>query len=517
MTDAKKQEMALVDTNLGVDAHHRTVLALIALLVGLHIVKVAAFIAAGQGPLQGDTAVYWSLGERIVAGDWLLLDNPPEVTRTPAYPYYVAFFQATCGRHALAAAIIMQHVMLLANVALAAWTCWLLTEKRSSILLCLVLTLGCFSCFGVGVQLLSDTLLTFVLMLGVALAAAWRRRPSPWLALALGLALGTAVLTKPAAQFAGLILCGWMLLGGAPAQRVGGEYSWRKRVGHGCLVIVTALALVAPWLVRNQARFGEPFLTRLAGRALWWSCFKGNPADKFDPPIPFADGPATRTVRQAVKTVNPHDTWGTFKELVRLGCSESAADELMLRAAKEAIRENPWKYFVSRCRRYVWFWLTPNETYRPNTGDFSFGVDRPKLEFGTDVSKGAENGGVEGQVTWRGNWYFQQGRLNILWHPHPAIYAVAVLACAASIIVLVRTPQTRGLALFFGLWLGYFSAVTVLFGCPSYRYRMLLEPAMIVLTVCGAETFWAMKVPHRKQLGSLPSASGQSPQVSQKA
>ena len=490
MVDLKKKELSLADGPWRVNGRPRGLLIVFALLVALHVAKAAAFIAAGQSPLQGDALVYWTLGERITAGNWLLLDNPPEVTRTPAYLYYVAFFQATCGKHALAAAIIVQHLLLLTDIALLAWTCWLLTGKRGPVLISLALSLGCFSCFGVGVQLLSDTLLCFLLTLGIALAAAWRRRPSPWLAVALGVTLGAAVLTKPVAQFAGLIVCGWMLLS------LRREYSWRKRVGHCSLVVATALVVVAPWLVRNQVNFGQPFLTRVAGRSLWWSCFKGNPADRLDPPIPFADGPATRTVCQAVTTVNPHDTWRTFKELVRLGCSESAADQMMFRAAKEAIRENPWKFFVSRCRRYVWFWLTPNETFRPNTGDFRFASDRPKWEYGTDLHKVADSGEVDGQSTWHAAWYFQKGRLNVFWHPHPAIYALAVLACAVSIGALAFKSSTRGLALFFALWLGYFSAVTTLFGCPAYRYRMILEPAMIVLVVIGWEalrTRWAAK------------------------
>jgi 4-amino-4-deoxy-L-arabinose transferase-like glycosyltransferase len=498
MTYHNQQDLPLTDREGGPAGHRRGLLVLFLLLVALHVAKMAAFIAAGQGPLQGDALVYWSLGERVVAGNWLLLDNPPEVSRTPAYLYFVAFFQATCGRHALAAAIVAQQLLLLANVAVAAWTCWLLTGKRRSILPCLVLSLGCFSCCGVGVQLLSDTLLCFLLTLSIALAVAWRRRPSAWLALALGVTLGAAVLTKPVAQFAGLIVCGWMLFDRH------GAYTWRRRAAHCSLVLVSALALVAPWVVRNERHFGQPFLTRSAGRSLWWSCFKGNPADRLDPPIPFADGPATRTVLQAVKEVSPHDTWRISKGLVRLGCSESAADELMLRAAKEAIRENPWKFFASRCRRYVWFWLTPNETYRPNTGDFRFGIDRPKWEYSTANPNGPEGLEVEGQSTWHAAWYFKEGRLNFLWHPHPLIYSLVVLACAASIVVLARTPQTRGLALFFALWLGYFSAVTTLFGCPSYRYRMILEPAMIVLVVAAWETLrtrWAAKrsVPAVKQ------------------
>jgi hypothetical protein len=165
----------------------------------------------------------------------------------------------------------------------------------------------------------------------------------------------------------------------------------------------------------------------------------------------------------------------------------------MGRAAKEAIRENPWKYFVSRCRRYIWFWLTPNETYRPNTGDFKFGIDRAKWEYSTPSPNGADELDVEGQSTWHAGWYFQQGRLNFLWHPHPLVYLLAVLACVASICILLLAPTTRGVAIFFALWLGYFSAATTLFGCPSYRYRMILEPAMIVLVVTGWETFLARR------------------------
>jgi hypothetical protein len=278
--------------------------------------------------------------------------------------------------------------------------------------------------------------------------------------------------------------------------------------------------MVTPWLVRGSllagteesssataatkqnagpaknVHFGQPFLARFAGRSLWLSCFRGVPGDRLDPPLPFADGPATRTILQSVKSANPHDTWGTFKELVRLGCSESAADNLMLQAAKEGIRENPGKFFASRCRRFIWYWLTPNETFRPNTGDFRFGIERPKLDNGKVAAKADEGLEVEGQSTWHARWYFRQGRLNLLWHPHPAIYALVVLACAASIVVLAMTPKSRGLALFFVLWLGYFSAVTTLFSSPAYRYRMILEPAMIVLVVTGCGVIrekWACK------------------------
>jgi 4-amino-4-deoxy-L-arabinose transferase-like glycosyltransferase len=447
------------------------------LFVVAHLAKVAAFIAAGQGSLQGDALVYWSLGQRIVGGDSLLLGDPPEVARTPGYPYFVAFFQSTCGRWALAATIAAQHLLLLANVVLACWICWRLTEKRAAVLLCLALSLSCFSCHGVAVYLLSDSLLSFLLTLCIALAIAWRHAPSPLWSLALGLALGGAILTKPVVQFGGLILCGWML-----ASRSDG-LSLRRCAAHCGLVIAIALIIVAPWLIRNEVHFGSPFLTKIGGRALWLTCFRGNPADPVDPTIPFADGPATQTIRRTVSTVSLHDTWGVSRELVRLGYSEIEADDLLMRGAKEAILANPWKFFLSRCRRYGWFWLTPNECFRPNTTSFRFSASRPDWPGRNLATPDESNENVEGQSTWRADWYFKQGRLNFLWHPHPAIYALAVVACAAALIVLAIAPKTRGVALLFALWLGYFSAVTALVAFPVYRYRMILEPVMIVAVV----------------------------------
>ena len=86
------------------DGHHvpmvgsRRFALLAAGLIVLHLCKVGAFIAVGQAPLQSDAAIYWDDGQRILAGDWLLVRDPVEVSRTPGYLLFVAFFQAACGR-----------------------------------------------------------------------------------------------------------------------------------------------------------------------------------------------------------------------------------------------------------------------------------------------------------------------------------------------------------------------------------------------------------------------------------
>jgi 4-amino-4-deoxy-L-arabinose transferase-like glycosyltransferase len=463
---------------------NRCFASLPAVIIGLLICKTCLFIAVGQAPLQSDALTYWRGGERIVDGDWLLLREPPEITRTPGYLLYVAFFQSVCGPRALAATIIVQQLLVLANAFLACWTCWQLTRAKSVVLLCLALSLFCISAHGVAVQLLSDTLLSFLLTLCVAAVSAWFVAPSPTRAAAIGAVLGAAILVKPVAQLAWAPIVVTMLFA------VGRGLSWRRRATQATCVLLAAGLIVAPWLIRNQVYFGGPFLTKFAGRALWWSCFRESPVGRLNPSIPFAeDGPATNAVRGAVPDVDPHDTWATYKELVRRGYSQIDADDLMLCAAKEAIRAHPWEYCRSRCIRAIWFWVTPNGTCRPNAGDFEAGTVRPASEV---PQRPSDDDDYQGQVAWHSSWYFTDGKLNFLWYPHPVLYAAAALTTLAALVVLLRTPACRAPATFFALWLAYFFIVTVVSGSPEYRYRMILEPTMIAISV----TAW-----HRLRVG----------------
>ena len=295
-------------------------------MIVLHLFKIGIFIAAGQAPLRADALTYWDGGQRIVAGDWLLVNDPPEITRTPGYPLFVAFFQATCGTRALVATVVAQQFLLLANTLLACWACWQLTKTRSAVLLCLALSLFCISCHGVAVYLLCDTLLSFLLTLCVASMIGWFQSPSVAKSLMIGAVLGAAIMVKPIAEFAWIPPVAAMLLSAAR------DLPFRKRLVCAASLLIATGVVVAPWLIRNEVYFGSPFLTKFGGRALWWSCFRGSPADRFNPPIPFADGPATQTIRQIVPDVDPHDTWAIYKELLRQGYSQINADELMLRS-----------------------------------------------------------------------------------------------------------------------------------------------------------------------------------------
>jgi 4-amino-4-deoxy-L-arabinose transferase-like glycosyltransferase len=463
----------------------RVVVLLIVALSALEVVKTVAFIAAGQSPPVSDALVYWYDGGRIAAGDWLLLRDEPVVERTPGYLLFVACFRATCGARAHAMAIVAQQLLLLASVVVTCWVCWRLNKTKTSVLLALVCCAPCMSSHGVAVYLLSDTLLAFTVTLCIAAAVAWSQLPSVGRALAAGAVLGVAILIKPVAQYAWIPLGMWMVLCSH------GDTTKARRLVHAACMSAAAMALTAPWMIRNEVYFGSPFLSKILGPTLWWACYTGDPASRIDPPLPFTDGPATQAVLRAVPSVDPREAWEVRKALMRQAkFSEIAADDLMLAAAKEGISAYPWRYGLSRCVRAVWFWVTPNGTYRPLTGRFeiSRGV--------CDVVAGNQDAKCEplaGQVTWQSEWYFEQGLLNYLWFPHPLIYGIAGVAVFLGLAMLLRVSRHRVSALLLASWLGYFALTCALATRPEYRYRMILEPTMIIVVVTAAECMVAAR------------------------
>ena len=316
------------------DARGRLWTWCVAVLLCLELAKIAAFMAAGQGPVQFDAAIYWDLSRRMVAGDWLLVadGDGPEITRTPGYLLYVALFQAVCGTRALAAAIMAQHLLLLASALVTCWVCWRLNKTKRAIVLGLALSVLCISCHGVSVNLFSDTLFLFLLTLCIAVAVAWRQSRSPCLALALGVRWARRSWSSPLHSMHGYRCA----LGSCSTPGTVWPCANASHTRPACMAAV--LLVAGPWLLRNQIYCGSPFLTKFAGRSLWYSCYYGNPADRLNPPLPFADGSATQEILRTASDVSPHDIWAVYKSLLRRGYSPSAADELMLAADKEGIR-----------------------------------------------------------------------------------------------------------------------------------------------------------------------------------
>jgi 4-amino-4-deoxy-L-arabinose transferase-like glycosyltransferase len=440
-------------------------------LVLLHLLKTAAFIAAGQTPLIGDSAHYWFDAGRMIGGDWLMIATEPEVVRTPAYPFFLALCRMVFGVHALTAAIALQQSFILITVLLTAWVCRRLTGSKLAAIVALVLGLFCTSHNSIAMGASSDVLLGLSLLATVTLWILWWERPAAGRAALIGLLIGAMVLIKPVAELV------WVPLLMAMAFRLFELRQVRRLWLHAlCLVLATGV-VVGPWVVRNRVCCGRFFLTRAMGRTLWWSCLQSRPDNVLVPLLPFGDGPATRRACELLHVEQLSHGKNLALELTHHGYSESQAEEITCSVCSEAIRAHPGRYLWGRFLRFGWFWVTPNGTWRPGTGTLRGLGQLPPNEDGPEVMAAAT---YFDQHAWQARWYAERGPLIFLWYPHPLLYAIAALVAAAGIVMLLRRPPYRAIGVAIGLLLLYFSAVTVIGAAPEYRYRMILEPLMII-------------------------------------
>jgi 4-amino-4-deoxy-L-arabinose transferase-like glycosyltransferase len=452
--------------------NNRAFHTMIAVLVALNVAKAGVFIAAGQPPLESDSDQYWYYGRCVADGD-LLIVNAAQTTRTPGYPWFLALFHATCGARALIAATAAQEAMVVVVALLTAWMCWKVTNSYWAVVIALGVNLFCFSRNGFALYIYSDSLLCFALTLAIALWIVWLKRPTAWGAVATGIALGLAALVKPVAEFAfvPLVLVMILRLRGLP---------WRAQTVQVACLCLAELLVAEPWRIRNQMHFGQPFLTKVAGVTLWWSCFRHGPSDRMDPPLDFTNDPATLKVTQEARGVNLTSAWAVRRELMRLGHPETETDDIMASVAKRAIASQPWTFVCGRCVRYAWFWLTPNGTFRPEPGQSH--RENEDDAAGPSATVAAQRSyWLADQNNWHASWYFDRGLINAVWRPQVAVYAFATLAVIAGLVTLIRSQEHRLLGISMALWFLYFSMITVLAGRPEYRYRMVLEPAMIMV------------------------------------
>jgi 4-amino-4-deoxy-L-arabinose transferase-like glycosyltransferase len=98
---------------------------------------------------------------------------------------------------------------------------------------------------------LSESLLALTTALMLVAAYAFWRMPSPWRAAALGAAIALVALTRAE----GVLL---FALLGVPVVLMAPGLEWRRRLERIAVMALAALALVAPWVGYNLARFEAP-------------------------------------------------------------------------------------------------------------------------------------------------------------------------------------------------------------------------------------------------------------------
>lgn len=449
----------------------RWVIVLLALLVVIELLKTILTCGMGQ-PVPGyDALEYWRLGEQLAAGDWWLR-RAPVAHRTPGYPALLAVAQAWCDSSALLAVVVAQHLCVMATSILTAGLAWRITRSPTA-----TLTAYAVSALSIARPWYANVLLTetvFALLLVVHLHALLSalRGLSLSTAVAAGVSFGACLLVRPVVQGLWLPEAVVLLTYGRFADV---HVERRRGVALVAVVLGTAVLVIVPWLVRNSVVFGQPFLTRFLGRELWISTF----ADGAGAGLPLPTGPDSerlrQLVRQAEQPVDLRGNWQVSNALTDAGLSDVEADALMRRVALAAIRKQPRVFVRSVARRGGNFWRVVEGTFG-SYGD----VDPEAAEkFGQRVWWSDTLRAVYRPV-------IEHAPVHWLW-----FNTLAALLTWGGVIGLCWSRPTRAVGLLLGLMLLYFNATTALLEIPTYRYRLVIEPLMIVALTAGLRQVWS--------------------------
>lgn len=221
--------------------------------LGFRALLMAVLWLTGGDPLEPDSPLYLRLASALAEQGRFsssLETFQPEVFRTPGYPAFLAALRLL-GMDGTGVVLLVQEVLYLATVGVfyVAVKALLDLGLARAVTLFLLIEPG-----GIAYPklILSDTVNLALVVAGIfALGFALRSRRWSWL-LVSGLLLGAAAWVRPQAillplAFAPVLILAW------PRPRDG-------LLRAGALLLVALLAL-SPWLARNQALFGTPYLS----------------------------------------------------------------------------------------------------------------------------------------------------------------------------------------------------------------------------------------------------------------
>lgn len=442
----------------------RLFLAIFGAVLAVEVVKNALLFAIGPPVPQMDASAYWERGRQIASGDVWMRENLVSYL-TPGQPAFLAFCQAVFGRYALAAASGLQHAMVVLTALLTAWMCGRLSANRWVALAGLTVSACCIARPYYANAVLTETLFTFLITFHLAVAIHYQRSPTFRSAMAMGASVGLSILVRPIAQLLWLPVFAVTFTRRSPEGRI----QWRVAARHAAMAGLVIAVIVAPWFARNWRYFGEPFLTKFTGRNLWIVTFQSDPGAE----LPFpTDADGQRLLELLQDAPNPVDlrhTWSVSNALRERGVEDTEIDELMLSVCLSAIEQRPLRFGFYALKRFANFWRTSLDPF-----PYYAGLDMQRTDY-------------QGQYAWR-NRSLEAKLAPILDRAPPRFLRwneLATLLTAIGVFGLLYRRDTRRAGLTIALTLAYFSVLTAALEIPNYRYRMILEPLMIVAICSG--------------------------------
>jgi hypothetical protein len=422
----------------------------------------------GPFPLYKDSRGYWYLAGAIAGGDVSLTHTAGVVAnyayRTPGYPVFLFFFQSLFGRYAMAAAVFTQHSLQIIISGIIIFVIWRTTRSKSACLAGYIIWLFFWARMSFANMLVSETLFSLMLTLLLAMIIELVRKPDRWPAFAVGIVTGLAMIIRPIGQIALFS----SLLGLTVAPKEGWTALGKKLVPFALIVLGTGI-VVGPWVLRNEALYNDLFVSKFVGRSLWNSCFSESGAD-----LRFSkDGVVGKSVDEIVsKGGNKRSMWVVAGSLRERGFSEIESDDLMKRYCINAIEKEPLRFFRSVVRRYAQIWYT--------TGTVLVTKDSEWLQ-----------GEMLDQVGWHWEKLADMYRALIrkVYVKKAILYALIALMTHLSILFMVIDKRIRPIGIVIGSFLISVTLVSVVVEIPLYRFRMVLEPVIVIALVLGSQSF----------------------------
>jgi len=214
------------------------------------ILRLAVLVLYPQS-VAYDALTYDALAVHLLSGQGYVLEpgGPPTATRGPVYPLFLAGIYWLFG-HRYLAVFVVQALVDVGTVALTYAVAWSLYRRRDVGLLA-ALAYTCYLPFALQVgQVMTETLFTALLLLGIYWFLLAVRSERKALALGLqigaGVALGLAALTRPAALLVPLVLAAflpWLIRG------------WRRVAAQAAALLLTFILVLVPWTWWNWQVF----------------------------------------------------------------------------------------------------------------------------------------------------------------------------------------------------------------------------------------------------------------------
>ena len=426
----------------------------------------------GPSPIVLDAGMYWELGGLVADGDWLLMQRPIAY-RTPAYPWLIGLFR-TVFEEPLFALVCFQGALWVATIGLTTAMAIDLSGTRRIAWIVVGVSVAMISSVTYVATVLTETLFVFLIVSHLWIVSRFCRRPTVAGGVLVGLTLGVAILTRPVAMLVWVADAIYLVTRWYWIQDPSAIALCRKR-GWICVALaaIVTVGCVSPWLARNHAMFGKVMLTEFVGRNLWIVTFQEDSGAGLA--LPRTEN-GDQLERQLGETSwdrmagdqTWRETWSVSKALTACGMDDPAGDRLMKAVAIDAIKESPGTFAKKTFRRWINFWRTRATELPTQVADLKPHGQSLANDFAGQPIWGVKVAPVDTAIRYRwSNWLTGNTLL--------------MFATAAATMLLIVCRPTRAVGLWLGATVSYFATVTAVLEIPAYRYRMIVEPVVLLI------------------------------------